>query len=138
VKKGASQKAGFASKAAGARMKELPDWRDETLSRIRGLIKQAVPDVVEEVKWRRPANPAGVPVWSHEGIICTGQAFKDHVRVTFARGASLKDPKGLFNSGLEGNALRAIVLHEGDEFDAEGLKSLVRAAAALNGSSSRG
>ena len=117
------------------KIKELLDWRGKTLSRIRGLIKQAVPDVVEEVKWRRPANPAGVPVRDHDGIICLGEAFKNHVRLTFLQGASLKDPKGLFNSGLEGNALRAIVIHQGDEIDDEGIKSLIRAAAALNTSS---
>ncbi len=138
MKKNASQDAEFPSKLVDARLKELPDWRGETLSRIRGLIRQAVPDVVEEVKWRRPANPAGVPVWSHDGIICTGEAHTNHVRLTFAKGASLKDPKSLFNSGLEGNSMRAIVLREGDEIDGEGFKSLVRAAAALNRSSARG
>jgi hypothetical protein len=107
------------------------------LSRIRRLIQEADPHVVEEVKWRRPSNPAGVLVWSHDGIICTGEAHTNHVRLTFAKGASLKDPAGLFNSGLEGHVLRAIVLHEGDEVDGAAFKSLVRAAAARNDSSSR-
>ena len=137
MRKGTSQKADSPSKLVDARIKELADWRGETLSRIRGLIKQAVPEVVEEVKWRRPANPAGVPVWSHNGILCIGETYKNHVRVTFAAGASLKDTKGLFNSSLEGNAFRAIVIHEGDEIDDEGFRSLIRAAAALNASSGR-
>jgi len=102
------------------------------LSRIRRLIKQADPEVVEEVKWRKPSNPMGVPVWSHDGIICTGETYKDKVKLTFARGASLEDPAGLFNSSLEGNTRRAIDLYEGDEIDESAFKSLVRAAAALN------
>jgi hypothetical protein len=137
MKRTASRTGESHSKLMDAQTKEPPDWRGETLSRIRDLIKQADPEVVEEVKWMRPANPAGVPVWSHDGIICTGEAHKNHVRVTFAKGASLKDPKGLFNSGLEGNAMRAIVLREGDEINDEGFKSLIRAAAALNASSAR-
>ena len=108
------------------------------LSRIRRLIEEADPEAVEERKWRKPSKPAGVPVWYHDGIICHTEAFKDHVRLTFLKGASLKDPKGLFNSGLEGNALRAIVIHQGDGIDDEGIKSLIRAAAALNASSARG
>jgi hypothetical protein len=119
------------SKLIDARIKELPDWRGEMLSRIRRLIKQADPEVVEEWKWR------GVPVWSHDGIICTGETYKNHVKLTFAKGASLKDPAGLFNASLEGNARRAIDLHEGDEIDERAFKSLVRAAAGLNASSAR-
>jgi len=119
-------------------MEELGDWRGEMLSRVRALIKQADPEVVEEVKWRKPSNPAGVPVWSHDGIICTGETYKNHVRLTFAKGASLKDPKGLFNASLEGSTLRAIVIHEGDEIDDETFKALVRAAVSLNTSSARG
>jgi len=104
------------------------------LSRVRRLIREADPKVLEEVKWRRPSNPAGVPVWSHDGILCTGEAHKNHVRLTFAKGAALKDPTGLFNSGLEGHTLRAIVFHEGDEVDEQAFKSLIRAAATLNAS----
>ena len=115
-----------------ARVKELGDWRGKTLSQIRALIKQAYPEVREEIKWRRPSNPVGVPVWSHDGIICTGETYKNHVRLTFARGASLKDPKGLFNASLEGNALRALVIHEGDEIDEEAFRTMVQAAVAMN------
>ena len=114
-----------------ARIKELGDWRDETLARIRALIKQADPDVVEEWKWR------GVPVWSHGGIICTGETYKAVVKMTFAKGASLQDPSRLFNSSLEGNTRRAIDIHEGDEIDEDAFKALIRAAAALNSSSAR-
>ena len=115
-----------------ARIKELDDWRGKTLSQIRTLIKQADPEVVEEIKWRKPSNPAGVPVWSHDGIICTGETYQNHVRLTFAKGASLKDPKGLFNSSLEGNALRAIVIHQGDKIDEKAFKALIRGAVSLN------
>jgi hypothetical protein len=118
------------SKLIDARIKELPDWRGEVLSRIRRLVKQAVPEVVEEWKWR------GVPVWSHDGMICTGETYKNAVKLTFAKGASLEDPAGLFNASLEGNVRRAIDLHEGDKIDERAFKSLVRAAAALNASSS--
>ena len=115
--------------------KTLDDWRGETLARIRALIKQADPDVVEEVKWRKPSNSMrGVPVWSHDGIICTGETYKNIVKVTFAKGASLEDPSGLFNSSLEGNTRRAIDFHEGDKIDARALKALIRAAVALNAS----
>ena len=114
------------SKLIDARIKELPDWRGEVLSRIRRLIKQADPEVVEEWKWR------GVPVWSHAGIICTGETYKNIVKMTFAKGASLEDPSGLFNSSLEGNTRRAIDLHEGDEIDEKALKALIRAAVAMN------
>jgi hypothetical protein len=114
-----------------AKIKELGDWRGETLAQIRALIKQADQEVVEEVKW------GGVPVWSHDGIICTGETYKNAVKMTFARGASLKDPSGLFNSSLEGNTRRAIDFHEGDKLDAEALKALVREAVALNLSSKK-
>ncbi len=109
-----------------ARIKELGDWRGEMLARLRALIRQSVPDVVEEWKWR------GVPVWEHDGIICTGETYKAVVKLTFARGAALKDPSGLFNSSLEGNVRRAIDFHEGDKIDEKALKALIRAAAELN------
>ena len=114
------------SQLIGARIKELSDWQGETLARVRILIKQAVPEVVEEWKWR------GVPVWSHAGIICTGETYKNVVKMTFAKGASLEDPSGLFNSSLEGNTRRAIDFHEGDKIDEKALKALIRAAVALN------
>jgi hypothetical protein len=117
------------SQLIDARITELSDWRGETLARIRALIKQADPDVVEEWKWR------GVPVWSHAGIICTGETYKAVVKMTFAKGASLEDPSGLFNASLDGNTRRAIDLHEGDEIDEEALKALICAAVALNTSS---
>ena len=111
---------------------ERNDWKSEMLAHIRTLIKQADPDVVEEVKWRKPSNPAGVPVWSHDGMICTGETYKSAVKVTFAKGAALEDPAGLFNSSLEGNMRRAIDFHEGDTIDERAFKALVRAAVALN------
>ena len=117
-----------------ARIEELRGWRGETLARIRVLIKQADPEVIEEVKWRKPSNPAGVPVWSHGGMICTGEAYKSVVKLTFAKGASLADPSGLFNASLEGNTRRAIDLREGDEIDEKAFKALVAAAVALNAS----
>jgi hypothetical protein len=120
------------SRLIDARIRELPDWRGEVLSRIRRLIKQADPEVVEEWKWR------GVPVWSHDGMICTGETYRNVVKITFAKGAALKDPARLFNASLEGNARRAIDLHEGDEIDERAFTALVRAAAALNASSARG
>ena len=120
------------SELIDAKIEELDDWRGEMLSRIRGLTKQAAPEVVEEVKWRKPSNPFGVPVWSHDGIILTGETYKDKVKLTFAKGASLEDPAGLFNSSLEGKARRAIDLHERDGFDEEAFKALVRSAAELN------
>src|ERR687897_1605561 len=115
-----------------ARIEELGDWRGETLARVRALINEADPDVVEEVKWRKPASPGGVPVWEHDGVICTGETYKDKVKLTFAKGAALEDPSGLFNSSLEGNTRRAIDFHEGDAIDEEALKALIRAALALN------
>ena len=121
------------SQLIDARIKELSDWRGETLARVRILIKQADPEVVEEVKWRKPSNSmSGVPVWSHAGIICTGETYKSVVKMTFAKGASLEDPSGLFNSSLEGNTRRAIDFHEGDKIDEKALKALIRAAVALN------
>ena len=114
------------SRLIDARIKELGDWRGEMLARVRMLIKQADPDVVEEWKWR------GVPVWEHDGIICTGETYKAVVKMTFAKGASLEDPSGLFNSSLEGNTRRAIDFHEGDKIDEKALKALIRAAVALN------
>ena len=120
------------SQLIDARIKELSDWRGETLARIRILIKQADPEVVEEGKWRKPSNRCGVPVWSHAGIICTGETYKNVVKMTFAKGASLEDPSGLFNSSLEGNTRRAIDFHEGDKIDEKALKALIRAAVALN------
>lgn len=127
-----------AEKLIDARIEELADWRGEVLSRIRRLIREADPDVVEEVKWRKPSSPMGVPVWSHDGIICTGETYRDKVKITFFRGAFLEDPAGLFNASLEGNTRRAIDLHEGDEIDERAFEALVRAAAALNASSARG
>jgi hypothetical protein len=117
---------GSPSRLIDARIKELGDWRGETLARVRSLIKEACPDVVEAWKWR------GVPVWEHAGIICTGETYKSVVKTTFAKGASLADPSGLFNSSLEGNTRRAIDFHEGDKINEKALKALIRAAAALN------
>ena len=124
--KNEAQKGSSPSKLIDGRIKELGDWRGEMLARIRTLIKQAVPDVVEEWKWR------GVPTWDHDGIICTGETYKKVVKMTFAKGASLEDPKGLFNSSLEGNTRRAIDIHEGEKIDEKALKALIKAAALLN------
>jgi len=121
-----------ASRLIDQKIKALGDWRGETLSRLRTLIKQADPEVVEEVKWRKPSNPAGVPVWYHDGIICTGETYRNHVRLTFAKGAALEDPSGLFNSGLEGNVRRAIDLREGDKVNEAAFMDLIRAAVTLN------
>ena len=131
MKKSATPKGESPSRLIDARIKELDDWRGKTLSHLRALIKQADPEVVEEWKW------GGVPVWSHDGIICTGETYKSVVKLTFAKGASLKDPSGLFNSSLEGNVRRAIDFHEGDEIDEDAFKTLIRAAATLNMSSAR-
>ena len=131
MKNNATTKGESPSRLIDARIKELDDWRGKTLSHVRALIKQADPEVVEEWKWR------GVPVWSHDGIICTGETYKSVVKLTFAKGASLGDPKGLFNSSLEGNVRRAIDIHEGDEIDEDAFKTLIRAAAALNKSKAR-
>lgn len=127
-----STKAGHSpSRLIDARIRELGDWRGEMLARVRALIRQADPEIVEEWKWR------GVPVWEHDGIICTGETYKSVVKLTFAKGASLKDPSGLFNSSLEGNVRRAIDIHEGDKIDQGAFMTLIRAAAALNRSSAR-
>ena len=124
-----------ASQLIDARIEDLGDWRGETLARVRKLIKQADPDVVEQVKWQKPSNAMrGVPVWEHAGIICTGETYKAVVKLTFAKGAALPDPAGLFNASLEGSTRRAIDIHEGDKIDATAFKALVRAAVALNSS----
>jgi hypothetical protein len=131
VKKNGSQKGKSASQLIDARIKQLGDWRGKMLGRLRALVKEADPDVVEEWKWR------GVPVWSHDGIICTGETYNSVVKMTFAKGAALKDPSGLFNSSLEGNTRRAIDFHEGEKIDEEALKALIRAAVTLNKSKHR-
>ncbi|VTU45546.1 DUF1801 domain-containing protein [Variovorax sp. PBL-E5] len=130
MKKSATTQDESPSRLIDARIQELDDWRGKALSRVRALIKQADPEVVEEWKWR-------VPVWSHDGIICTGEAYKRAVKLTFAKGAALEDPSRLFNSSLEGNTRRAIDLHEGDAIDEDAFKALIRAAAALNNASAR-
>src|SRR5258705_6682086 len=122
-----------ASEFISKRIAELADWRGKTLSSMRALIKKADPDVVEEWKWVKPTKP-GTPVWSHDGIICTGESYKNVVKLTFAKGASLKDPSRLFNSSLDGNVRRAIDIHEGEEVDASAFKALIRQAVALNSS----
>jgi hypothetical protein len=126
VKQRGSQKSKSPSQLIDARIRELGDWRGKMLGRLRALIKQADPEIVEEWKWR------GVPVWSHDGLICTGETYKNVVKMTFAKGAALKDPSGLFNSSLDGNVRRAIDVHEGAKIDEEALKALVRAAVVLN------
>src|SRR5260221_6026563 len=131
MSKSGSQKEKSPSRMIDERIRELGDWRGKMLSRLRALIKQADPEVVEEWKWR------GVPVWYHDGLICTGETYKSVVKLTFAKGASLEDPSGLFNSSLEGNTRRAIDLHEDDEVDEDAFKTLIRAAVALNRSSAR-
>ena len=136
MEKSSSTEGRPASELIDERIAGLGDWRGETLSRIRGLIKDADPDVVEEWKWAKATNP-GTPVWSHDGIICTGETYKSVVKLTFFKGASLDDPSGLFNSSLEGNTRRAIDIHEGDKIDANAFKALVRAAVALNVSSAK-
>ena len=128
MSKSNSQKEQSPSRMIDERIEELGDWRGKMLSRIRDLIKQADPDVIEEWKWR------GVPVWEHDGIICTGETYKNVVKMTFAKGASLEDPSGLFNSSLDGNTRRAIDFHEGEKIDEKALKALIRAAVALNAS----
>ena len=132
MKKSRSKNAESPSELIDARIEDLGDWRGEMLSRLRALIKEADPEVAEEWKW------GGTPVWSHSGLICTGETYKNVVKMTFAKGASLKDPSELFNSSLEGNARRAIDFHEGDKLDEKALKALIRAAVALNTSSARG
>jgi hypothetical protein len=120
------------SRLIDAKIGQLDDWRGATLARVRSLIREADPDVVEEVKWRKPSNMSGVPVWEHDGIICTGETYKSVVKLTFAGGAALEDPSRLFNSSLEGNTRRAIDIREGDTINGEALKALVRAAVELN------
>jgi len=124
--------AAFPSHLIDARIKKLGDWRGETLARLRALIRAADPEMVEEVKWRKPSNMLGVPVWEHAGIVCTGETYKDYVKLTFAKGAALADPAGLFNASLEGNVRRAIDIHEGDKIDEKAFKALIRAAVARN------
>ncbi len=131
MEKSGSTEVHSASELIDKRIAELGDWRGETLSRMRKLIKEADRDVVEEFKWVKPTSP-GTPVWSHDGIICTGESYKSMVKLTFAKGASLKDAAKLFNSSLDGNARRAIDIHEGEEVDASAFKALIRAAVALN------
>jgi hypothetical protein len=128
----AAQAATSPSHLIDARIAALGDWRGETLARVRALIRQADAHVVEEVKWRKPSNPAGVPVWSREGIVCTGETYKDKVKLTFANGAALEDPAGLFNASLDGNVRRVIDIREGDKIDETAFKALIRAAIALN------
>jgi hypothetical protein len=134
-KRGATEEKGEDSPSGliDARIRKLGDWRGEMLARVRAIIKQADPDVIEEVKWRKPSNSMlGVPVWEHDGIICTGETYKAVVKLTFANGAALKDPSRLFNSSLEGNTRRAIDIHEGDKINEKALKALIREAVALN------
>jgi len=131
MKKSDASQGQSASELISKRIVELGDWRGKTLSRMRTLIKKADPDVVEEWKWVKPTNP-GTPVWSHDGIICTGESYKNVVKLTFAKGAALKDPGRLFNSSLDGNVRRAIDLHEGEDVDESAFKALVRQAVALN------
>jgi hypothetical protein len=123
-----------ASEQIDSKIASLGDWRGAALARARRLIRESDPDIVEEVKWRKPSNPAGVPVWEHSGIICTGETYKDKVKLTFARGASLDDPTGLFNSSLDAGTRRAIDIREGDQIDESALKALVREAVTLNAS----
>lgn len=133
MKKSDSTENKSATELIDKRIADLGDWRGEALSSMRKLIKEATPDVIEEVKWRKPSNSMlGVPVWSRNGIVCTGETYKDKVKLTFAKGAALKDPAKLFNSSLDGNARRAIDLHEGAEINASAFKALIRAAVALN------
>jgi hypothetical protein len=120
------------SELIDAKLEALGDWRGDMLKRLRALIREADPEVVETVKWRKPSNPAGVPVWEHAGIICTGETYKDKVKLTFARGASLEDPAKLFNSSLDGGTRRAIDVREGDEIDAAAFRALIREAVAEN------
>ncbi len=125
------------SRLIDAKIEKLGDWRGETLARVRKIIREADPDVVEEVKWCKPTNPMGVPVWEHAGILCTGETYKDKMKLTFARGAALDDPSGLFNASLDGNVRRAVDFHAGDTIDEKALKALIRAAVALNTAAKR-
>jgi hypothetical protein len=135
MKKSSEETVESPSQSIDARIKELGDWRGKTLAKVRALIKQADPEVVEEWKWKKPSNP-GVPVWSHQGLICTGETYKSVVKLTFSKGASLEDPAGLFNSSLEGNTRRAIDIREDEEIDEQAFVALIRAAVSLNESSS--
>ena len=132
MKASSSEKIQSASQEIDARIEQLADWRGEMLARLRALIKQADPQVVEECKWKKPSNPLGTPVWYHDGILCTGETYKSAVKLTFAHGAALDDPAGLFNSSLDGKVRRAIDFHEGDKVNEKALKALIRAAVALN------
>src|SRR5712692_1554684 len=135
MKKSGANQGQSASELISKRIAELEDWREETLARMRALILEADPEMIEERKWRKPSNAmTGVPVWSHHGIVCTGESYKNVVKLTFSKGASLKDPARLFNSSLDGNARRAIDIHEGEEVDESAFKALVRQAVALNSS----
>lgn len=132
MKGSATSGGGTASEQIDRRIGELGDWRGRTLERVRRLIREADPEVVEEVKWKKPSSPLGVPVWSHDGILCTGEVYKDKVKLTFFNGAALEDPAGLFNAGFGGNTRRAIDIHPEDEIDGAAFKDLIRAAVALN------
>ena len=125
------------SEEVDAKIAELADWRGETLSRLRQLIREADPAVTEAIKWRKPSNPSGVPVWEHDGLICTGETYKDKVKLTFARGASIDDPSKLFNSSLDAGTRRAIDIRKGEEIDAKAFKALIRSAVALKGAKAR-
>ena len=138
MKKSRSQGAESSSKPIDEGIDVPGDWRGELLSRLRALILEAEPEMTEERKWRKASNPAGVPTWSHNGLVCTGETYKNVVKMTFARGAGLDDPSGLFNSSLDGNTRRAIDFHQGEKIDEEALKALFRAAVTLNASRGRG
>jgi hypothetical protein len=125
------------SEEVDAKIAELADWRGETLSRLRKLIREADPAVTEAIKWRKPSNPSGVPVWEHEGLICTGETYKDKVKLTFAQGASIKDPTNIFNSSLDAGTRRAVDIREGNQLDADAFKALIREAVAFNGAKAR-
>ena len=125
------------SEEIDAKIAELGDWRGETLGRLRQLIQEADPGVTEAIKWRKPSNPSGVPVWEHDGIICTGETYKDKVKLTFAQGASIDDPTGIFNSSLDAGTRRAVDIREGETIDADAFKALIREAAAFNGAKAR-
>jgi len=132
MSKSAKKIADSPSRLIDARIKSLKDWRGEALARMRKLIRDADPDIVEEVKWRKPSNPNGVPVWEHDGLVCTGETYKAAVKLTFANGAALLDPDGVFNASLDGNQRRAIDIHEDDKIDEKAFKALVKAAVAFN------
>ena len=132
MSKSAKKIADSPSRLIDARIKSLKDWRGEALARMRKLIKDAAPDIVEEVKWRKPSNTNGVPVWEHDGLVCTGETYKAAVKLTFANGAALLDPDGVFNASLDGNQRRAIDIHEDDKIDEKAFKALVKAAVAFN------